>query len=263
MFSSGKKIITASDLKTVKASRSSVMQDFKAKGGSEILHKGVYVKQLWQKMRDDSQERKFGERGFTKNGLENFFGKMLNDKKDHFTDGSVKKMADVYGLKRGKIIDCAAEARRQEHATKVQQIQAKAQQRKQQEIAFHNHINATIKKGTDRARTAVNAVQPQQEHSTRSEHILEENRGEKSEIKQNPDFEVSNKNVRNAEQRLIRHDVTVPVENHSNAFGHLLFLNNRQHDYVGAEDVGIEDAKTRLARIQSKTDNEEDLDQSA
>ena len=258
MFSSGKKIITAAQLKTPEVSRSVVMQNFKKIGGAQILRKNIQVSQFWQKMRDDSKQRKFGQRGFTKNNLERFFGKLRNDKKDHFTDGKVDEMAALYGLKRSHIIDYAAEARHKEHTAEVQQAQAKAQERRQQEIAFHNRINATIKKGTDKARTAMSASQPKVEHSADKEHILEENRERIFEVKQNPDFEVSNKNVRNAEQRLIHHNVTAPMENHSNAFGHLMFLKNRQHNYVGEQDTGIADAKARLARIQGETDNKED-----
>ena len=87
-------------------------------------------------MRNDSQSRVYGERGYTKGNLENFFAKMLNDKKDSFTDKKIKKLMKTMDVKESKVVNRAAELRNEElknkrtlHQQKERENQIKAEEK--------------------------------------------------------------------------------------------------------------------------------------
>lgn len=263
-----KKIITAKQLKTVKAKDASqgrvnsVMKDFREKGGAALLrNRKVYQKQFWSALRADSKERKSegGDKGFTKKSLEGFFAKKLNDKTDNFSDRRIRKIfTKIYDLKRSRIVRKAAQLRHEEHAIQLQQeTQQKAEEKRNKEVEFRNHVSDIIAKGRSQARVGVqvssvatpSGVSNFAYAGERKEHDLQHDGA--------INFEESGKNSRNAEFFLAHPDMTQAIENNSNNFGQLLFLKNKQHNFVKEEEDEDRKIKARLARIQGKADNHE------
>lgn len=131
MFSG--KVISAGQMKPVKANQSAVVKDILKKGGSDVLRKDIDQKRFWSAMRKDSQSRAYGEQGYTKGNLENFFAKMLNDKNDTFTDNKVKKLMKTMDVNESKVVNRAAELRNETRKAKRQQMHAEREQMQQKE----------------------------------------------------------------------------------------------------------------------------------
>jgi len=247
-----KKIITAKQMKTYRAKNSSVIKDFLTKGGDEILRRKVYQRDLWTGLREDSKSREFGDRGFTKKDLTKFLGKLLTNNEDHLTNRKVKKISDLFDVKRAKLYDAAAEVRAEQRQALEQQKQIEVQKHEQQQIKtqeyqqnenkIRSHINNIISSGHEKARAITSNYGGIQKESSPQKNIVTK-------------FETSNNNFRNTEKSFSHATLPQRVENNSNNFGHVLFLKNRQHDHVGEQSLEIGDAKARLARIQGKADN--------
>jgi len=271
------KIITKKQMKVVQAKDISygrenvVMKNFREKGGAEILkNRKVYQRQFWNDLRESSLKRKSegGDMGYTKKDLINFFAGKLNDHKDKFTSRQVRKIfTKVYGIKRAKVTRVAAEMRKDERLLENhQKMQERAVENQKNQEQFHSHINEIMSKGRENARADMHAasIAPIAHDKTRhADNYFGEKKNENS--SQNnivTSLETSNKNLRNAEQFLSHANPIQSINNSANTFGHLMFLKNRQHDYAGEQDMGVEDAKARLARIQGKADNyDKDNDQ--
>ena len=265
-----KKIITAKQMKTYRAKNSSVMKDFLGKGGGEIIHRKVYQKELWSALRDDSKSHEFGERGYTKKGLTDFLGKLLVNDKDHLTDRKVKKIADLWGVKRSKLYNAAANVRADQSREKIQERLIESQKHQQQQIEnqkhqqreseINSHINQIISKGREKAQAGSQISSSNTSSKVDIKHAGNYSNNEKKNNNTQENvltkFSVSYGNIRKSEENFIHPSDFKYHENNSNAFGHLMFLKNRQYDKVGEEDA-VEDAKARLARIQGRTDNKE------
>ena len=109
--------------------RSGYIGDFSKKvvgeTGNKIFAAGdkgrAAKKELYDALREDSKSRGLGEKGFTKNNLTKFYAKMLNNKKDSFTDRKILKLISISGLKRNKVRDYAFEMQREQNNAKVEQ----------------------------------------------------------------------------------------------------------------------------------------------
>jgi hypothetical protein len=124
---------------------------------------------------------------------------------------------------------------------------------------FHSHINEIISKANENTRAGMHAssTAPNARLQTRSQnpYFGEKKNENVFEGKVATSFETSNKNIRNAEEFLPHANSIQNTNSSPNTFGHLMFLKNKQHDYVGEQNLGMADAKARLARIQGKADN--------
>jgi hypothetical protein len=264
-----KKIITAKQMRTYRAKNSSVMKDLLSKGGDQVVRRKVYQKEFWNALRSDSKSHEFGERGYTKKGLTTFMGKMLANQQDSFTNRKVKKLADLWGIKRNKLYVAAAEARVQQNREKAEQrqfevqkheqAQVQRQQYEQREGEIRGHIGDIIAKGVQRSRQTLS---PEKNSLTNHGHNDVITHGQGDEQKSNnaaentlTKFGVSDSNVRKYESTSHIIQKNTPQEQNSQAFGHVLFLKNKQHNFVAEEDLEVEKAKARLARIQGASDN--------
>ena len=138
-----------------------------------------------------------------------------------------------------------------------QQQQIDTQKHQQQRAATNNHINELIAKGHEKARTsfrAASSVITKNADSTNTDKYHNHEQKNNA-IQENVLARLgsSDNNIRKYENGSFSPRVSHSNENHSTAFGHLLFLKNKQHNYVSEEEE-IEDAKARLARIQDRND---------
>lgn len=235
--------------------RTGYMKDFTGqvedKFGKKVFSSGIkgrsLKKEYYEKLRQDSKERSFGEKGFTKKRLTQFYAKMLNDKKDHFTDRNVMRMIRVAGLKKRKVLDFAAAMQRQTKAENVHpQPQAQnIQTQKQERIEFSKHINEILTKSSQRnassSQTANNAAgsQASREHNAPSSELLTK-------------FEISNANIRKADDAATTSSLMSPGRtfDQRQTFGHLMFLKNKHHDFAAEDEEEEKKVKARLAMIQ-------------
>lgn len=263
-----KKIITARQMKTVKVKdvsqgrQNTVMKEFREKGGASILkNRKVYQKQFWNALREDSKERKNagGSGGFTKKDLEDFFAKKLNDKDDNFSDRKVKKIfTKVYDLKRGRIMRKAAEMKRKDGAVDHQkETQAKVEENKKRDAEIRSHINEIINRSKEKSRAGSLSVQSgnKQQVVERKPVAVRDDAYQKTIATR---FAVSDSNLMRSQQEIYEKSSHQKEKNKSQAFGQILFLKNRQHDYVGEQDAEVEQTKARLARIQGESEDDED-----
>lgn len=241
-----KKIITAKQMKTFRAKNSSVMQDFVAKGGGEIIRKKIGQREFWNALRSDSKSHSVGDKGYTKKSLTKFLGGMLENKKDHFTDRKVKKLADLFGVKRSKLFNAAAEIRN-DHSGQIMNVQ-----HTQREAGIKNHINEIISKGRENAKVGSRVLL--------SNHGEVENHDFQKPVSQENIFnklERSDNNIRRSGNDFPSANNSQTKANDTGTYGHLSFLKNRHHDFVAEDEMEAEKIKARLARIQGRADNED------
>jgi hypothetical protein len=239
-----KKIITSKQLRTFRAKNSTVMKDFLGKGGEELMHRKVQQKELWNDLRAESQLKSMGNRGFTKKGLTKFFGKLLINDGDNFTNKKVKKSADLFGINRSKLYSAAAEAKVEKHTIenqKRQDQQMEYQVKKQRNIETNKHISDIILKGKEKAQAGLHDSSPTSVNNS------ELNKGAVL-----TSFGRSDANIRNGQRGLACLSENKLGQNNSQISGH-----HSQYDFVAEEQNDAEIIKARLARIQGRVDNKD------
>ncbi|MDD5463843.1 MAG: hypothetical protein PHP62_01740 [Candidatus Moranbacteria bacterium] len=145
-----------------------------------------------------------------------------------------------------------------------QQQQIDTQKHQQQRAATNNHINELIAKGHEKARTsfcAASSVITKNADSTNTDKYHNHEQ-KNNDIRENVLVKLgsSDNNIRKYENSSFSPRVSHFSENHSTSFGHITGLKPSQYNHFGARDIGIEEAKTRLASIQDKEykgDNDE------
>lgn len=291
MFGLNKKIIKYPELK--KKFNSSMksggfMNEFTDKVdkrvGKSIFNRRIKEKEFYNALRADSKARKFGEKGFTKKSLTKFYAKMLNNKKDSFTDRKILKLAEIAGVKRSKVMNYAAEMRKDNVSVSKQGLSGGLHEAAGSEgIRNNEHIKEIIAKGSvvTYAAGANNvqnlAIERQQKsyspvklEAMKDGHQALETTAQNSGGKNFHDLETpfvknsANDNSKNSHVSLQNGNPSQPPKErivpsyYAEAKPqHMIFLKNKHSDIAGQENLEMVSIKDRLAKIQDKEDDGE------
>jgi hypothetical protein len=88
MFTS--KIISNKNMRAGSYCKSTVMKDLLSKGGDKILKTSGDRAAFWKAMRQE------GKGGFTNSGLKSFFGKMMRNSGDRFSNKKVRDLSRIF-----------------------------------------------------------------------------------------------------------------------------------------------------------------------
>ena len=76
--------------------QSKIVNQTLAKGGDKVLRTATDRREFWRAIKQESQSHEGGRKSFTNKDVKTFFGKMMRNKSDRFSDQKIKALAKIF-----------------------------------------------------------------------------------------------------------------------------------------------------------------------